>query len=116
MKGGNSSIVGNRIGRAIFVADQEQRIIAEASKAKMEASKRFTKKIVTPIRDAETFYLAEDYHQDFYKKSPERYEICHAGRRDYIKQIWGADLKYEIPSRSLEGGTSGVQAPALPGN
>ncbi len=115
-EGGQFFDRGESYRTAIFVADQEQRIIAEASKAKLEASKRFTKKIVTPIRDAETFYLAEDYHQDFYKKSPERYEICHAGRRDYIKQIWGADLKYEIPSRSLEGGTSGVQAPALPGN
>lgn len=91
---------GESYRTAIFVANQEQRTIAEASKAKLEASKRFPKPIITPIREATIFYLAEDYHQDFYKKSPDRYEVCHAGRSEYVKRIWGDDLKYVIPAAS----------------
>jgi peptide-methionine (S)-S-oxide reductase len=46
---------------------------------------------VTPILPAQTFWLAEDYHQDFYKKNPERYQRYRAGcgRDRRLKQLWG---------------------------
>ena len=43
-------------------------------------------KIVTQIEDAKPFYPAEDYHQDFYKKNPERYALQEAGGRERFKQ------------------------------
>ncbi|HEY7745835.1 MAG TPA: peptide-methionine (S)-S-oxide reductase MsrA [Desulfuromonadales bacterium] len=78
---------------AIFVANEAERKIAEESKRKVEAM--FPgKKVVTPILDASTFYPIkgdESYHQDFYKKSPVRYNFYrwNCGRDQRLKAIWG---------------------------
>ena len=63
---------------ALFVTP-EQRADAEASKAALIASGRLKDKVVTPIRPAVTFYDAEDYHQDYYKKNPVRYKYYRNG-------------------------------------
>ena len=51
---------------------------------------------MTPIRDVETFYLAEDYHQDYYRKSPLRYKLYRrgSGRDEFLQRVWGDDLAY----------------------
>lgn len=67
--GGQFQDRGESYTTAIFVHNEEQRMLAEKSKEQLAASGKFSKPIVTVIRDAETFYKAEDYHQDFYKKS-----------------------------------------------
>jgi peptide methionine sulfoxide reductase MsrA len=48
---------------------------------------------VTPILPAGEFYDAEDYHQDFYKKSPDEYheDRAKSGRDEFIATIWGDD-------------------------
>lgn len=75
---------------AIF-ATPEEYADAEASKAEIEKSKPFSDPIVTPILPAVTFYDAESYHQDYYKKNPKRYNSYRNGcRRDArVKQLWG---------------------------
>jgi len=75
---------------ALFVTPQ-QRAEAEASKAALMASGRLNDPVVTPIRDAVTFYDAEDYHQDYYKKNPVRYKYYRNGcRRDQrLAELWG---------------------------
>ncbi|KRM35883.1 methionine sulfoxide reductase [Limosilactobacillus pontis DSM 8475] len=82
---------GDNYRPVIFVKDEEQRRIAEASKHHLQESALFgDAKIVTQIEDAQPFYLAEDYHQDFYKKNPERYAAQEAGGRERFKQEhWG---------------------------
>ena len=82
---------GDNYRPVIFVKDEEQRRIAEASKRHLQESQLFgDAKIVTQIEDAQPFYLAEDYHQDFYKKHPERYAAQEAGGREQFKQEhWG---------------------------
>ena len=78
---------------AIFVADAKERKIAEESKK--EIAKMFPgKEIVTPILDASTFYPIkgnESYHQDYYKKSPVRYQFYrwNCGRDQRLQEIWG---------------------------
>jgi len=82
---------GNQYRSAIFYKDEAQRKAAEASKARLEEEPRFKGKIVTQIVPASTFYQAEEYHQDFYKKNPVRYHSYRTGcgRDARLKEIWG---------------------------
>jgi peptide-methionine (S)-S-oxide reductase len=82
---------GNQYRSAIFYKDEAQRKAAEASKARLEEESRFKGKIVTQIVPASTFYPAEEYHQDFYKKNPVRYHSYRmgCGRDARLKEIWG---------------------------
>ena len=81
---------GTQYRSAIFYRGDSQRQAAEESKRKLEEEPRFRGKIVTQIVPATTFYPAEDYHQDFYKKSPIRYHTYRAGcgRDARLKAIW----------------------------
>jgi peptide-methionine (S)-S-oxide reductase len=82
---------GTQYRSAIFYANDAQHAAAEASKRKLEEEPRFKGKIVTQIAPASTFYPAEDYHQDFYKKSPLRYKTYRAGcgRDARLQELWG---------------------------
>lgn len=77
---------GDNYRPVIFVHDAQQRAIAEASKKRLQESGLFDQPIVTKTEDAQPFYLAEDYHQDFYKKNPERYALQEAGGREQFKE------------------------------
>ena len=78
---------------AIFVANKEERKIAEQTKE--EVAKTFpNKKVITPILDSSVFYPIkgdEIYHQDYYKKSPIRYKVYrwNCGRDARLKALWG---------------------------
>lgn len=81
---------GSSYRAAIFYHTEEQRVLAEASKRELAASGKFDKPIVTPILPAATFYEAEDYHQDYYKKNPAHYQEDRAisGRDEFIAKHW----------------------------
>ncbi|GEB40063.1 peptide-methionine (S)-S-oxide reductase MsrA [Leuconostoc lactis] len=79
---------GDNYRPVIFVADDTQRTIAEKSKAALAASGRFDAPIVTTIEDAQPFYEAEEYHQDFYKKDPAREAMVMASRVAFQKTHW----------------------------
>ncbi|MEP6677852.1 MAG: peptide-methionine (S)-S-oxide reductase MsrA [Betaproteobacteria bacterium] len=84
--------IGSQYRTAIFVHDDNQRQLAEASKAALEKSKPFKEAIVTPIVVATDFWPAEDYHQDYYLKNPVRYAYYRTGcgRDRRLTQLWGA--------------------------
>ena len=78
---------------AIFVANEEEKMIAQQTKREVEAQFP-NRKIVTPILNAATFYPIkgdESYHQDYYKKSPLRYQAYRwgCGRDQRLEDIWG---------------------------
>jgi len=79
---------GDNYRPVIFFADDTQRAIAEKSKAALAASGRFDAPIVTTIEDAQPFYEAEEYHQDFYKKDPAREAMVMASRVAFQKTHW----------------------------
>ncbi len=83
--------VGSPYRSAIFAQDDEQMRIALASRAALAQSKPFSAPIVTEIHPADTFYPAEEYHQDYYLKNPVRYNYYRAGcgRDARLKQLWG---------------------------
>lgn len=59
---------GSQYRSAIFFTTPEQKILAEASKAALESAKKFSRPIVTEVTATSTFYLAEDYHQQYLAK------------------------------------------------
>jgi peptide methionine sulfoxide reductase msrA/msrB len=84
---------GNQYRSAIFYRTDEQRRLAEESKAKLAASHRFAKPLVTEILPAGKFWPAEEYHQDYYKKNPIRYKYYRwgSGRDEFLDKVWGKD-------------------------
>ena len=82
---------GTQYRTVIFYQDDEQKKEAEASKAALAKSGKFDEPIVTQIVKAGSFYPAEEYHQEYYKKNPgdfQAYEIG-SGRAGYIQRTWG---------------------------
>lgn len=82
---------GNQYRAAVFYESDEEKRLAEQSKNTIEQSKRFSQPVVTQIAKASTFYPAEDYHQDFYKKNPIRYKYYKfsCGRAQRLGALWG---------------------------
>jgi methionine-S-sulfoxide reductase len=85
--------IGSLSRTAIFYHNEEQKRLAEDSRKKLDASRRFGKPIVTEIVPAGKFYAAEEYHQDYYKKSSARYKFYrfNSGRDQYLEKIWGKE-------------------------
>lgn len=81
---------GHEYISAIYVKNDEQRRLAEASKAQLEAGKILAKPVVTPILAAPKFWPAEEYHQDYYKNNPIRYNFyrSRSGRDDFLESTW----------------------------
>ncbi|MBP9854817.1 MAG: peptide-methionine (S)-S-oxide reductase MsrA [Candidatus Omnitrophica bacterium] len=90
-KNGQFGDHGTQYRTAIFFHDDEQRKTAEQSKKNLERSGKFKSPIVVEIKPATTFYKAEDYHQDYYKKNPGHYQSYHymSGRGPFIEKVWG---------------------------
>jgi peptide-methionine (S)-S-oxide reductase len=82
---------GSPYRTAIFVHDAQQLKAARDSLAALEKNKPFAEPIVTQIVLAGPFYAAEEYHQDYYKKNPIRYQYYRSGcgRDARLKQLWG---------------------------
>ena len=82
---------GPQYRSGIFYQDEEQKRLAESSRAALQKSKPFKGEIVTEITKSSQFYPAEGYHQDFYLKNPTRYKFYKSGcgRDARLKQLWG---------------------------
>jgi peptide-methionine (S)-S-oxide reductase len=82
---------GSPYKTAMFYQNAEQKAVFEASLANVEKNKPFEGEIVTELLPAETFYLAEEYHQSYYTKNPTRYGFYRLScRRDStIENLWG---------------------------
>jgi len=104
---------GPQYRSAIFYHDEEQKALAEKSKAAMDSSGVFKAPLVTPIIPLKQFYPAEKYHQDYYKENPIRYKWYRSGsgRDQYLVSIWGnmpakktsavTDSKYSKPDDTV---------------
>jgi len=83
---------GSQYRTAIFYHTEDQRRIAEASRAALAKNAPFKGEIVTQVVKADVFYPAEDYHQDYHLKNPVRYKFYKSGcgREARLRQLWGA--------------------------
>ena len=103
--GGQFTDRGSQYKTAIFYYNEEQKRSAEGSRNKLENSGKFNRPIATQILKAGEFYKAEDYHQDYYKTNPVRYNAYKygSGRPQYIEKVWGEKTgnkhsKFQKPS------------------
>lgn len=102
--GGQFADKGSQYKTAIFYHTDEQKNTAEKSRSSLEKSGKFNKPVATQIIKASAFYPAEEYHQEYYKKNPVRYEMYKkgSGREDFIKKTWSGkkgpkeDLKKKL--------------------
>lgn len=87
--GGQFCDRGHSYTSAIFVANDEERADAQAAVA--DAEKVLGEKIVTPILNRGAFWIAEEYHQDYYKKNALRYHYYRnaCGRDRRVRNVWG---------------------------
>ncbi|WP_444911431.1 peptide-methionine (S)-S-oxide reductase MsrA [Microbulbifer sp. JMSA004] len=87
--GGQFCDRGDQYRAEIFYDNQEEKVLAEESKKKVEAE--LGKKVVTQIKPAATFYPAEAYHQDYYQRNPLRYKYYRyrCGRDKRLEEVWG---------------------------
>ncbi|MGG4145458.1 peptide-methionine (S)-S-oxide reductase MsrA [Paenibacillus algorifonticola] len=89
-EGGQFQDRGSQYRTVIFYHNEEQHALALTSKQELASSGRFDKPIVTDIRAADTFYAAEEYHQNFHRKNPKHYkeDRAQSGRDEFIEQKW----------------------------
>ena len=82
---------GSPYKTALFYQNKEQQQVFQQSLEDINETKPFKKAVVTQILPADTFYEAEDYHQDYYKKNPLRYKIYRngCGRDRTLQNLWG---------------------------
>ena len=85
--------VGSQYRTEIFTVGPKQMDEALKSRDELENSNKFDKPIVTAITEAPVFYIAEEYHQDFYKKQSARYKIYAeaSGRKGFLEKTWSED-------------------------
>jgi len=89
--GGQFADRGNQYKTAIFYGSEEQRRLALESREALNESGRFKDPVVTEILPLGTFYRAEEYHQDYYRKQAARFRLYErlSGREGFIEENWG---------------------------
>lgn len=96
----------------IFVHDEAQQRLAEASRQRLNASGRYSKPVVTEIRTFASFYPAEEYHQDYHRKNPMRYKLYRygSGRDQFLNKVWGEEKM--LPKSDDKGATGTYSKPS----
>ena len=97
-EGGQFCDRGHSYTTAIYAITTEQKKIAEEVKKNLQDSDVLEKPIVTPIEDAGPFFMADEYHQNFYKKSPVRYNFYrfNCSRNARVQALWGENAYHGI--------------------
>ena len=90
---------GDSYRTAIFYQNEKQKKLAKGSKKKLENSGYFEQPIVTAVLPAQTFYEAEDYHQNYYQVNPARYKFYRfaCGRDKRLEELWGSFARESGP-------------------
>jgi peptide methionine sulfoxide reductase msrA/msrB len=107
--GGQFADRGSQYRPGIFFHSEEQRTAAERSKAALAASGRFSKPIVGEITEFTSFYPAEEYHQDYYKKNAAHYNAyaVGSGRKGFLEETWGDEKYVPETAAAATGGPGG---------
>ena len=105
---------GESYTSAVFYANEEQKMLAEGSKAALDASGKFDTPIATSIRQADTFYEAEAYHQNYYKTNALRYKAYRfaSGRDQFVDRVWKDDMTVYQLDNVMDSGSGNYTKPS----
>ena len=86
---------GQQYSSVVFYDSDRQKMETEKSVVAFNMSGKFLRPVATKVLAAETFYPAEEYHQDYSKKNPIRYKFYRSrcGRDNFINQYWEGDTQ-----------------------
>lgn len=89
---------GGQYRPGIFYHNEEQKRLAEQAVKDLQASGIYDEPVVIEVQPLESFYAAEDYHQDYYKKNPVRYRVYtfNSGRYQFIEEVYGEDYELDF--------------------
>ncbi len=105
---------GKQYRPAIFYHNAEEKRAAEASIEALQSSGRYEKPVAIEVTQFTSFYDAEEYHQDYYKKNPVRYKFYtfNSGRYQFIDEVWGEDREIDYanyrPKKDVDSKTNEV--------
>jgi len=107
-EGGQFCDRGPQYRSAVFYHNEEQKRLAQESRAELQRTGKFGKQIVTEILPASAFYPAEEHHQDYYVKNPVPYKFYRlsCGRDQFLRKTWDKDTKTKEPAPDLEENTA----------
>ncbi|MEA3586970.1 peptide-methionine (R)-S-oxide reductase MsrB [Pseudidiomarina sp. 1APP75-27a] len=93
---------GQQYRPAIFYHNEHQRRVAEHERKELRQMDLYEEPVVVPIEPFTTFYKAEDYHQDYYRKNSVRYWVYtrNSGRFQFTEKVWGDN--YDVDYRKFE--------------
>lgn len=82
---------GSQYTSAVFYHNETQKAVAEKVLSDLDASGVFTRPVATKLIQFTEFFPAEEYHQDYYKKNPVRYNWYRflSGRDSFVEEHWG---------------------------
>lgn len=115
--GGSFVDRGTQYGSAIFYHTEIQKGLAENAREALERSGVFKYPVATLIRPLDTFYSAETYHQDYYKKNPLRYKFYRggSGRDSFIKKNWNQSALERFEAQLKINTVGGAESTVEPG-
>jgi peptide methionine sulfoxide reductase msrA/msrB len=115
--GGQFADRGSQYRPAIFYRNAEQKRLAEESRDRLIKSRKFDKPIAVELTKFKSFYPAEDYHQDYYKVNPKRYNAYRmgSGRKSYLERTWGKDYP-EAPVAAVTKDNDGIEEAKMTGS
>lgn len=98
----------------IFFHNEQQKMAAEASLKALTDSGRYQESLKVGLHSAVTFWPAEDYHQNYYRKNPLRYQFYryNSGRDQYLEDVWGEEVKYKPMSKQTDDGSNAFVKPS----
>jgi peptide methionine sulfoxide reductase msrA/msrB len=96
---------GSQYRPVIFYHNDKQKQLVQEAIAELEASGPYDEPIVVEVEPFKVFYVAEDYHQDYYRENPVRYEVYtfNSGRYQFVEKIWGEDYGVDFSKYQPEG-------------
>lgn len=95
---GQFADTGFQYTTAIYYHTEEQKMIAEDSKERLQASGVFNEPVATVVLPFSTFFEAEEYHQDYYKKAADHYNRYKkaSGRESFVEETWAKDAALQF--------------------